>query len=231
VRTKLFLKAVCLSSLCFVLPIQAEIITASGAGPLPASAQDITGHLPTEIIGTLPDTPDAVSLFKFVISDAADFSAITLAEPFGIPDTELFLFDAGGFGVYANDDIDGGNTLSCLPSADISNPCSSSRPAGIGPISSGVYYLAITRSANLPLSATGNIFTILNFTDVVGPDLTIGGNNLLNGWDGGAFTTPDTDLVKFDIVISGAVPEPSTGLLAASVIVILALFRRKSLAR
>lgn len=228
--TNSFLRIAFLLSFVLILPVHAEIIIASGAGPLPVSAEDLTGHLPTEIIGTIPDTSNGVNVFKIVISDFADFSAYTLPEAFGIPDTELFLFDANGFGVYANDDIDGGNTLSCLPSADVSNPCPSARPAGVGPASNGIYYLAVTRSENSALSAGGNIFTILNFTDIVGPDTAAGGASPVIGWDGGGFTSPDTDLVKYDIVLTGAVPEPGTWALLATAALALVLLRRKTIA-
>src|ERR1700722_1471534 len=199
---KLGLCVVALLLLCVAMPAHADTVNVVGAGALPGTAADLTGIIPTEITGSIPNTTDpllGVEMFKLNISDYLDFSAITIGSAFGIPDTELLLFDSNGLGVYANDDIDGGNTLSCLPSADGSNPCPSSRPAGVGPTSDGTYYLAITRSSNLPLSMSGEIFTILNFTDVVGPDFTMGGNDPITGWDGGAFTSADTDLVNFDI--------------------------------
>jgi hypothetical protein len=215
---------------CVALPVYADSVDVSGAGALPGTAADLTQKNLTEITGTIPDTTDpllGVEMFKIFVSDFVDFSAITTGLAFGIPDTELFLFDSNGLGVYGNDDIDGGNTLSCLPSADGGNPCSSARPAGVGPTTDGFYYLAITRSSNLPLSVDGDIFTILNFTDVVGPDGTMGGNSAITDWDGGAFTSPDTDLVNFDIKLTGvsAVPEP--GVLALLAIGLLCVVLRK----
>jgi PEP-CTERM motif len=216
--------------LCVAMPVHADTVNVVGAGALPGTAADLTGTSVTEITGSIPDTTDpllGVEMFKLSISDYLDFSAITIGSAFGIPDTELLLFDSTGLGVYANDDIDGGNTLSCLPSADGSNPCPSSRPAGVGPASDGTYYLAITRSSNLPLSASGEIFTILDFTDVVGPDFTMGGSDPITGWDGGAFTSSDTDLVNFDIKLTG-VPEPGVlGLLALGLLCIA--LRKKQL--
>jgi len=226
------------SSLRIVLPLAlmmapaayADLITASGAGALPGTAEDLTGISSlSEITGSIPDTTDpllGVNMFAIDIGNFAAFSAITVGSPFGITDTELFLFDSTGRGVYANDDIDGGNTLSCLPS-QVDNPCSSPLPSGVGPTSSGIYYLAITRSSNMPLSASGEIFTILDSTDVVGPDTTMGGNDPITGWDGGAFTSPDTDLVDYDIVLTGTVPEPATWPVIGVAGVLLALVRRK----
>ena len=210
-HSKLFLKVLPVFALSMAAAYAGPII-ASGAGALPGTAEDLTGLLPTEIVGSIPDTLDpllGVNLFKIDIENYLMFSAMTLGSPFGITDTELLLFDSTGRGVYANDDIDGGNTLSCLPSA-IGNPCSTSLPLGVGPTSNGVYYLAITRSSNLPLSVTGEIFTILNFTDVVGPDPTVGGNDPITDWDGGAFTSADTDLTNYDILLTGTTPEPAS---------------------
>ena len=208
----------------------AGVIVANNAGALPGTAENLTGLVQNEITGSIPDTTDpllGVNMFKIDIVDYASFSAITIGSPFGITDTELFLFDSTGRGVYANDDIDGGNTLSCLPS-QVDNPCSSSLPSGVGPTADGFYYLAITRSSNMPLSASGEIFTILNSTDVVGPDTTMGGNDPITDWDGGAFTSADTDLVNYDIVLTGTAPEPSTWPVVGAAGVLLALLRRKS---
>ena len=205
---------------------RADIVTASGAGPLPSSAQDLTGLNVTQIVGNL-DFPDGVDMFKIDITDFADFSALTTSVAFGVPDTELFLFDAGGLGVLFNDDASGSNTQACLPSADSSNPCSSTLPVGVGPTSDGTFYLAITRSANDPISVAGNIFTNVFSTDVVGPDLTMGGGSPIVDWDGNVFTSPDFDLTAFDITLTGIspVPEPATWALFAAGLVLVLLRR------
>ena len=80
----------------------------------------------------------AVNMFALDILQPLNFSAITVASPFGITDTALALFDSTGVGVYLNDDIDGGNTLSCLPSQSVTvNLCASTAPANIGPLAVG----------------------------------------------------------------------------------------------
>lgn len=197
-----------------VTPVRADLITASGAGALIGTAQDLTGTTPTEIVGTLPNVTDAlldVNLFKFNIEDFLDFSAISLPVLHGVSDTELFLFDSTGHGIYANDDMGGGDpttfSLACLPSA-LNNPCPTALPPGVGPESNGVYYLAITRSSDMPLSDLGEIFTLISSTDVVGPDLTMGGADPLTGWDGGGFTDANSDSVNYDIVLTGTTPVP-----------------------
>ena len=192
-----------------IFPAQAgTLVQVNAAGALPDTALDLTTANPGEIIGSIPSTTDpllGVNIFKIHINALA-FSAITLGLPFGIPDTELFLFDSSGNGVYANDDFDTG-TLSCLPGADPTlNLCPTAPPPGVGPLISGTYFLAITRASNLPLSGGNPMFS---FTDsVVGPALS--GNHPIDGWDGGAFLSPNFDLVNYDIVLSGTVPEPAT---------------------
>jgi hypothetical protein len=210
--------------LSIAVPGYGGVIKASNAGPLPSSAQDLTGLFPSEIDGTLL-FPNGVSMFKLLIYYPLNFSADTTQISFGVPDTELFLFDANGLGVYANDDISASNTLSCLPSGGAGNPCLSARGAA-GPVTSGVYYLAITRSANSPLSVGGNIFTFLASTAVAGPDLTQGGGHPITGWDNGVNTGPDFDLTQYKIVLSGATPEPVSWLLTASGLVLVFVRRR-----
>ena len=194
-------------------PLFADTVHATGAGPLPASAQDLSGdNSLSEIVGTL-DFPDGVNVFKIDIVYPLGFSAFTVPLPFGVADPELFLFDANALGVYSNDDATPIDLQSCLPSALSSNPCPSPRD-GVGPTTAGIYYLAITRSENEPLSSAGYIFTPVLSTDVVGPDLTMGGGSPITGWDGGVNTSPDFDLINYDIMVQD-VPEPPLVLLTA----------------
>jgi hypothetical protein len=225
----LFLSIIVLLAMSWAAPAQADTVTASGAGSLPSTAEDLTGINVTQVFGKIPDQ-SGVDMFEINITDFTDFSAMTVGPgAFGIPDTELFLFNASGLGVVANDDISGSNTLSCLPAAGSANPCSSSLPAGVGPTSDGTYVLAITRSQNLPLDGSFNdIFTYFLPTDVVGPNPGVGP---ISAWDGGVFTSPDTDLINFDILLTGtspiATPEPATWALIATGLVFILLGRKK----
>jgi hypothetical protein len=207
----------------------AGLVIASGAGPLLSSAEDLSGTGVTEIQGSLPGELD-VSLFEIDILSPSDFSATTIdAGPFGIPDTELFLFDSTGLGVYFNDDISFSDTLSCLPSSDLANPCPTPA-AGLGPEAPGIYYLGVTRSENSPLDASAaDIFTNSLSTDVVGPNAGVG---VLAGWDNDVFTQPDDfDYVNYDIVITGTTPEPATWILSAGALLAIGMFRRWLLIR
>ncbi len=205
----------------------ADTIIANNAGPLPASAQDLsTDDALSGISGAL-DYPYGVSIFKIDVRNYLDFSAVVV--PVGayyIPDTELFLFSSSGSGVYWNDDISGSNTLSCLPSASSINPCPAARN-NVGPTSNGIYYLGITRAANLPTSSGGSIFASGPSTAVLGPDFSAGGDFPISGWDNGVFIGPDFDLTNYTIVITGTTPEPETWTLLASAGVALFLLRRK----
>jgi hypothetical protein len=218
------ISSVVLLGIALVVPGFADTVIASGAGPLPATAEDLSGDLSlSEITGAL-DYPDGVSMFKIDILYPVDFSAQTVpVGAFGVPDTELFLFDSSGLGVYMNDDITASDTLSCLPSSDSNNPCPSPS-GGLGPLTAGIYYLAIAYSADLPLdsSSTDNFLSSVLSTDVVGPDPTAGA---VAGWDNGVYTSPDYDLVNYDIQITDA-PEPAAWTLIA-VVAAFVLFRRR----
>jgi hypothetical protein len=208
-------------SLYVAAPCSAGIITASGAGSTLATAMDLTGAYPTEIVGALSGTDlNDASVFKINLQ-SMNFSALTVfTGAFGIPDTVLSLFDSTGVGVYLNDDISVSNFMSCLPSSVASNPC----PASGIVLPGGIYYLAISRGANYPLDGLGNeIFNPLSSTDLVGPSST----NPLASWDGGAFTSPDFDLVNYQIDLTGTVPEPATWLLTAGAVLALGRLRRR----
>jgi hypothetical protein len=220
--SKLVVTTVLSLSLCAVAPVFGATIIASGAGPLPASAMDLSGQYPSEIRGTL-DFPNGVSMFKFYLN-APFFSAITvLPVANGVPDPELFLFDSSGRGVYMNDDQTGSDTQSCLPSA-VSNPCPSPRN-GVGPATSGFYYLAITRSANMAIDSMMNpLFAPSLSTDVAGPASL----NPIADWDNNVNASPNFDQINYDIFLTGAVPEPATWTLTAAAGLALFLFRKRS---
>ncbi|MBV9404348.1 MAG: hypothetical protein JO211_03320 [Acidobacteriaceae bacterium] len=211
----------------------ADTVTAVNAGPLPAAADDLSGDASLGvIIGSLytgynnSSFPNFESVFKINILNYLLFSAETVpVGAHGIPDTDLFLFDSTGHGVYGNDDISGSNTLSCLPSLS-SNPCPSSRN-GTGPTHDGIYYLAIAISADYPISSAGEIFNFSQSTNVVGPDLALGGALPISGWDNGAFTSPDFDNVNYEIVLNGTAPEPATWLLIAAPLLALWIARKR----
>ena len=119
------------------------VIAESGdAGSVPATAQVISTPV-DQIIGSL-DTLDQEDLYQLCLAGGSTFSATTAGSQ--ISDTQLFLFDAAGRGVFANDDNAEG--------------LQSTLPAGISltPTQGGIYYLGVSSFDADPLSAAGPIF-------------------------------------------------------------------------
>jgi hypothetical protein len=103
------------------------------AGDLPETAQSTGSGILSQIQGSL-DVND-VDMYAIYITDPAAFSASTVGG--ATWDTQLFLFDANGVGVVAEDDTGGlqstiDNTAGCITAP-------------------GLYYLAITRYNKDPL--------------------------------------------------------------------------------
>jgi hypothetical protein len=215
-----------LLSVCVIAPCSASVITAS-TGNTVATAQDLTALTPTEIIGALSGDPNDVAIFLIPIRRPDLFSVMTL-DPgaFSIQDTVLSLFDLSGVGIYLNDDISGADTFSCISTiAGVTNPCPLNGP--LLPV--GDYYLALSRSANYPVDGSNNeIFNPLSSTDLA---TLVSGAGPLSGWDGNSFTSPDSDLVNYDIVLTGtvteAVPEPGTWLMSGIALVGLLYWARR----
>jgi hypothetical protein len=198
-----------------------------GAGDLLSTAQvtydsafnaldAITGSLSSSLgIGGNPVYQ--VDLYKIRLT-AATFSARTLDADF---DTALYLFDAAGHGVYANDD-DGASLLSALPAGDAA-----------GPLSDGVYYLAVAVGGFIAHDASNlsNFLASLSSTDVVAGDANAGP---LAGWTPG-FDNFEEAARSYRIALTGAtngeLPEPaSLGLALAAGLGALAARRQRKAA-
>ena len=214
---KLTLRILALLSLLIPGQVGAAVIytynlnnSVTSAGPLPATSENLVGLFPDEILGNLGPNLNAVNVFEISIMEPLDFSALSLnGGAHYAPDPELFVFDASGRAVYGNDDISAVDTFSCLPSKDAANPCPVT--SAFGPVNAGIYYLAITRSNQMPQDLLSNyLFQVGTSTDIVGPDLTSGGAKALAGWDGGAYNNPDFDNSYYAIQLTGTVPEPGT---------------------
>jgi len=135
-------------------PVGIAVSGRSNASDTIATAQDLTqtgpGTFVNQISGFLSSEND-VALFKISLTGNQTFSASTANGGTDF-DTRLFLFDANGRGVYANDDSTLTNLSAALPSG---NPLTPTTP--------GTYYLAIASYANEPFSASGSIFNFSNF--------------------------------------------------------------------
>ena len=120
------------------------------------------------IHGTLRSINDR-DMYRICLPAGGTFSATTFGGT--VFDSQLFLFNSRGKGVYANDDI--------------ASSVQSRLPAGtaLTPQAQGTYYLAISSFNNDPVSAGGEIFPIdTAFDQVVGPTGT-GGDQRISGWN------------------------------------------------
>jgi hypothetical protein len=146
------------------------------AGDLPATAQDLRGAGVERIDGVISDAGD-VDMYRLCVDGGGRFSASAVGGT--AVDTQLFLFDSAGRGVYANDDDRDGVLQSRLPSGH-----------ALTPQAGGEYLLAVG-AYNLDALAAGDpIFPDERGT--VGPTGP-GGGNPVTGWggragDGGAYS-------------------------------------------
>ena len=148
------------------------------AGSLPTSAQVVSGIGPVASIVSRLSGPADEDMYRICITGGKSFSATTVHG--AMLDTQLFMFDRHGKGVYANDDSRG--TLQ------------STLPAGhrLTPQAGGKYFLAISSFDNDAVSAGGLIFPSFPFSAVVGPTGP-GGNQPVADWtDEGSSSDPYT---------------------------------------
>jgi hypothetical protein len=171
------------------------------AGPLPASAQVPSGPGPslslTVITGTISSFTD-VDMYMFRITGGGTFSATTVGQPGTLLDTELFLFNSGGVGVYGNDDAVGSVTpRSTLPAG---HPLTPTQP--------GIYFLAIAPFFSDPFSSGGTVFPLLPFRAVKEPAGPGGGQPVI----GFNFVNIAPNTGTYTIALTGAefVPEPGS---------------------
>jgi hypothetical protein len=145
------------------------------AGDLPAISQDLGAGAVTTIWGTFSDAADA-DVYRFCLSDGGSFSATTVGAT--TLDTQMFLLNSQGYGIYANDDASGSRG-SLLPAHHRFSP-------SVG----GEYYLAISSYNRDPQSVQGEIFQD-NYSRFVYPDGVLDPNGFgaaepINGWAGRA---------------------------------------------
>jgi hypothetical protein len=178
--------ALAILSLLSLAPVAGAADEQGDAGDLPATAQDLTGAGVDTINGTIADATD-IDMFRVCVDGGATFSASSVGGT--AVDTQLFLFDSSGRGVYANDDERDGVIQSLLPAG---HPLTPRTP--------GEYYLAVGAYNLDPLGADQPIFS--PGTGVVGP-AGPGGGEPISGW-GGRPGGPG----PYTLVLTGARCEP-----------------------
>jgi hypothetical protein len=149
------------------------------AGDLRVSANDMGDSAVTQIDGSFTDAMDS-DLYRICLTDGASFSASSVDGRFPPNlDTQLFLFDSQGYGIYTNDDAATGTRGSLLPAQHRYSPATG-----------GEYYLAISQYNRDPQSSQGEIFQD-NFMRSQFPDGVVYANGFgaaetLSGWNGRA---------------------------------------------
>ena len=165
------------------LGLAAPSALATGDAPSLPPGQRLSGSgALNSIAGRLGAQAD-VDMYRICLTDGVSFSATTVGmatEGQTLQDTQLFLFNRYGRGVYANDDS-AQSVQSTLPQYN--------RPPG--PVQGGVYLLAISSYDNDPLDAQRRlIFPSTPYTAVVGPRSGVGTVARWNhhGFGTGAYT-------------------------------------------
>ncbi len=225
-------RVVCVSICCIAAPAAAGPDAIEGlvdAGELISTAMNTTVLFPgqpTSLSGRLEgidgSPADFVDAYLITITTPGSFRAETFQAP-PLPgrtafasdfNTQLWLFDASGMGLLANDDKAVADVSSLLtpPSTD---------GTGVTLPGPGTYLLAISVSGVSPLSAGGSIFDLTDppgITQVSGPD-GLGGGSALIGWD----TSSPGAMTPGDYVIC-ITPAPST---LSALLLACALRRRR----
>jgi hypothetical protein len=151
------------------------------AGDLRATANDMGAAPVTTITGSFTDASDA-DVYRICLTNGTSFSATTVGAT--TLDTQMFLFDSQGYGIYANDDS-GGTRGSLLPAQH-----------RFSPRAGGEYFLGISSFNRDPQSSQGEIFQD-NFSRMLYPDAIVdaqgfGAAEPLSGWAGRASGPPGT---------------------------------------
>jgi hypothetical protein len=193
-----------------------ETIDAGDTLPIAAIASPGAGATAlSDIFGTI-DTINDADLYRIYIADPTAFSATTNTATYGLypdADTALFLFDAAGHAIAANDDDPSGQTYNATL------PVGNSLYVGL---SAGYYYLGVSDSTNEPTNggpANQVLFPQGDLMQVRGPASGVTPTTL-GGFDANAY---DQNLpgpyrvaltgVSLGPALAAAAPEPATWLL------------------
>jgi hypothetical protein len=151
VKPRLLVPAVVLAVLA-AAPSALAVPEQGDAGETPATAQNLTTQAVGSITGELAGGDS--DLYRICLAGGRSFSATTVGTT--ETNTQLFLFDRDGRGIYANDDA-AGTEQSTLPAGD-----------PLTPDAPGEYLLGVSPYDRDPLSSEGAIFN--NVAYLVGAD-------------------------------------------------------------
>ena len=187
-----------------------------------ASSPANSGQSLTAITGTIGTATDA-DLYEFTITSTTTFSAIATGNASstgsGAIDTSLFLFNASGVPIIANDDTSNGSYQASIAAGNTL----------VTTLTAGTYYLGISLSGNEPVNLNSQpLFTADQPTTSV-RGIASGLNPTTEGTFNGQTFYPETG--TYSIALTGAatlaVPEPSTYATLALGTGALALFLRR----
>jgi len=169
--------------------IDTSLPAPDGAGEVLQTAAVVStgpGEQLESISGRLSSASD-VDLYQIYLTGEGTFSATTIDG--SNADTQLFLFDGDGLGVYGN-----GNNSEC-------NCLQSTLPAGdpLTPTAPGIYYLGVNVFGVNPVSSSGEIFTAATSTGNLSEPTDAGGALPLVGWE----NVQANDLGDYTIALTG----------------------------
>lgn len=201
-----------------VLPVTAATFTEQGdAGSIPDFAQAVGAGI-DEIWGSLSGDQDLFS-FRW---DGGIFSATT-DWPQTNFDTQLFLFDADGFGIVGNDDNASNGGIANTPFPSTITPFT---------LAAGDYFLGISAYNSEPTSSGGTIFSPTGWpysaqVTPTGP----GGDEPLSGWTNNYYRSGDYRIVLSEETV--AVPESrsSVPLLGLGIVVVAGTALKRKLTK
>jgi hypothetical protein len=192
------------------------------AGGLPGGANITQGNGGplTDIIGAVTNQASGADMYEIMITDPTTFSAtITGNGNNPIVNSALYLFDSAGDGLFGNDNISGGNSLSAIPVGTTNL------------LAPGLYFILFTPSGNLPAHGATDLFGDLTNTTTVQAALSA---LKINGYNTSGTTPSPADSGKgYDIVLTGAsfaeTPEPATIALIGGGLLALGFWKRNRL--
>lgn len=168
-----------------------------GVGPIAKIKGKLEGALVAGVIARGGPGGDFVDVYRVYIHSPSVFAARTVPPmDGGAFDTHLWLFDHQGLGLLANDD-----SINAPFSAFGSQ---STDATGITITTPGVYYIAVSGRAHVPLSLGGAIFDTDTPTEVSGPDGP-GGSAPLIDWAG------PVEMGNYEIDLTGVGFPPCPG--------------------
>jgi hypothetical protein len=185
------------------------------AGKLPASANITTGvGSLTTICGNLSDTTGGGADMYEIEITGTSFSAITSLRQTSTLNPALYLFNASGVALFAENDISSSPTND-QAQIQVAN--------GLTP---GIYFIVIAPDNQQPKSAGGDLI-FGNITGTTGQVTPVASDTTLKNWTDAGDSTGEYEITLTDASFASQVPEPAAFTLVGAGLLALAGFRRR----